>query len=77
MITKRVVLATSMLVFTVVSGQAFAGTTITDRRYWPDEVRASSADLPSSAKNAFNLMTPPPAIEHEGRSYDGGPKSDY
>ncbi len=77
MATKHLVLATSMLIFTAISGQAFAGATISDRRYWPDETRASSVNVTPSAENAFDSMTPKQAIEHEGRAYEGGPKSDY
>jgi hypothetical protein len=41
MITKHFVLATSMVLFVAISGQAYAGTTISDTLYWPNE--ASSA----------------------------------
>jgi len=35
--TKRFVLATSTMVFVAMSAQAYAGTTISDKRYWPSE----------------------------------------
>ncbi len=78
MMTKRIVLATSMLIFTAISGQAFAGATISDRRYWPDEVRSSSVNVAPSTENAFDSMMPAhtqvQAVTHEGQSYEGGPK---
>ncbi len=81
MMTKRIVLATSMLIFTAISGQAFAGATISDRRYWPDETHASSVNVAPGAENAFDSMTPAhaqmQAVTHEGPTYEGGPKSDY
>jgi hypothetical protein len=74
MITKRFVLATSMMVFVALSGQAYAGTTISDQRYWPSEVHSVDQNAVQRAENAFDLAATPRAIETTGRSYRGGPK---
>jgi hypothetical protein len=74
MITKRFVLATSMMVFVALSGQAYAGTTISDKRYWPSEMSSADQDAVQRAENAFDSAATPPAIETTGRSYRGGPK---
>jgi hypothetical protein len=53
MITKRFVLATSMIVFVAMSGQAYAGTTISDNRYWPSEVSSADQNPVQRPENAF------------------------
>jgi hypothetical protein len=79
MIKKRLVFATSMMAFLAMAGHAYAGTTISDARYWPSEVRSSevsSIDQTAAhrAENAFDsvetLRAPVPARQ----SYQGGPK---
>jgi hypothetical protein len=78
MITKRFVLATSMMMFVVMSGQAYAGTTISDKRYWPSEV-SSAADQTAVQRpeNAFDSAEMPREIDATGQSYQGGPKGNY
>ncbi len=75
MITKRFVLATSMLVFVALSGQAYAGTTISDQRYWPSEASSADQNAVQRAESAFDSAATPRAIETIGRSYQGGPKA--
>jgi hypothetical protein len=75
MTTKRFVLATSMAVFVVMSGQAYAGTTISDERYWPSEVSSADQNAIQRPENAFNSAETPRGTE--GRSYHGGPKESY
>jgi hypothetical protein len=55
-------------------GQAYAGTTISDKRYWPREARLSSETVVRQPKNAFGAATAP-STETAGRRYNGGPKS--
>jgi hypothetical protein len=74
MITKRFVLATSMMVFVAMSGQAYAGTTISDTRYWPGEARAAEQNAVQRPENAFASAETPRAIETTGPFYQGGPK---
>ena len=76
MTATRLVLATSMIAFITMSGQAYAGTTISDTRYWPSEVRAAdqNAVAVQRPENAFASAETPRAIEAAGRSYQGGPK---
>jgi hypothetical protein len=73
MITKRFVLATSMMVLLAMSGQAYAGVTISDKRYWPSEAN-SAVQRP---ENAFASAETPRAIETTRPFYEGGPKGNY
>ena len=71
---KHLILATSMMVLVAMSGQAYAGTTISDTRYWPSE--ASSAEQnPVQRANAFALVATPQADQAPDWSYQGGPKA--
>jgi hypothetical protein len=75
MITKRFVLAASMMV--LVTGQAYAGTTISDKRYWPSEASSADQNAVKGSENAFDSMEMPRGIEAPGPSYHGGPKESY
>jgi hypothetical protein len=71
---KHLVLATSMMVLVAMSGQAYAGTTISDSRYWPSE--ASSAEQnPAQRANVFTSAATPQANQASDSSYQGGPKA--
>ncbi len=72
MITKRFVLVASMMV--LVMGQAHAGTTISDKRYWPSEASSAEQNAVKGPKKAFDSMEMPQGIEAPGPSYHGGPK---
>lgn len=74
MITKRLVLATSVMVFVAMAGQAYAGTTISDTRYWPSEVRSTNQPAVQRAANAFDAVQAPRGIEATRQAYEGGPK---
>jgi len=74
MITKRLVLAASMMVFIAMAGQAYAGTTISDTRYWPSEASSAAHSAVRSPENAFASTETPQGIEATGPSYHGGPK---
>jgi hypothetical protein len=82
MIIKRFVLAASTVAFIVLSGQAYAGTTISDTRYWPSEASSTDRTAVQRAENAFdsNAFYSAQAsrgIEAAGPSYQGGPKGNY
>ena len=74
MITKHLVLATSMMMLVAMSGQAYAGITISDKRYWPSEVSAVHQNAIQRPENAFASTTRPPENEATDRPYEGGPK---
>jgi hypothetical protein len=74
MINKRLVLAASMMVFIAMAGQAYAGTTISDTRYWPGEARSAAHGAVRSPENAFASVETPQRIEATRPSYHGGPK---
>jgi len=75
--TKHIVLATSMMVLVAMSGQASAGTTISDTRYWPSEASSVEQYPVQRAENAFASVETPRASQAPERSYHGGPKTDY
>jgi hypothetical protein len=75
--TKRFVLAASMMVFIAMSGQAFAGTTISDTRYWPSEVNSADHNTVQRAGNAFYSAEASRGTEATSQSYQGGPKGNY
>jgi hypothetical protein len=74
MINKHFVLAASMIGFIAMSGQAYAGTTISDTRYWPSEVRAADHNAVQVPENAFDSAETPQATAITGLAYQGGPK---
>ena len=74
MITKRFVLATSLMVLVALSGQVYAGTTISDKRYWPSEVSMADQNAVRRPENAFDSAEMPRGTEAPGPSYHGGPK---
>jgi hypothetical protein len=71
---KHLVLATSMMVLVAMSGQAYAGTTISDARYWPSEASSAESNPVQRAANAFDSVTTPRANQAADWSYHGGPK---
>jgi hypothetical protein len=77
MITKRFVLATSMMVFVAMSGQAYAGITISDKPYWPSEVNLADQNAVRRPENAFDSAETPRGIEATEQSYRDGPTGNY
>jgi hypothetical protein len=77
---KILTLATSMAMLAAVSGNAYAGATISDQRYWPDEIHRTSQpqiEQPKAAIEALASMRPSAqAEERYAHRYEGGPKSD-
>jgi hypothetical protein len=85
---KRLFAISLLLPLVAASATAYAGTTISDKRYWPNEARPSApaSSLSSSFTDsvpaaAMNWIAPhePPAVVRRGGSplgrYQGGPKS--
>ena len=72
--TKHLVVATSMMMLVAMSGQAYAGLTISDQRYWPSEVSSARQNAVQRPENAFALTQTPQGIAATDRPYDGGPK---
>jgi len=77
MIRNRFVLATSMMVLLAMSGQAYAGVTISDKRYWPSEASSADQRAVQRPENAFASAETTRAIETTRPSYEGGPKGNY
>ena len=62
MITKRFFLATSMMMLVAMSGQAYAGITISDKRYWPSELSPIHQNAFQRSANASGLAETPQRI---------------
>jgi hypothetical protein len=88
MLTKHLLKISLLLSLVATSATAYAGSTITDKRYWPNEARQSAsgvAGAQNDPRSAFGstAMTPraqaAPRAEERGnvRSYRGGPKSPW
>jgi alcohol dehydrogenase class IV len=85
MLTKHLLKISLLLPLVAISATARAGSTITDKSYWPNEARqsANSVTMPQNAPSsafASTVMTPrfpagPMSDEGENvRRYHGGPK---
>ena len=74
---KHLVLATSMMVLVAMAGQAYAGTTISDTRYWPSEASSVEQNPVQRAANAFTYTAAPPVNQAPGWTYQRGPKVSY
>jgi hypothetical protein len=82
--TKHLLTLSLLMPLMAVSATAQAGSTISDRSYWPSEARQSApprTDLRPDVNSAFaydrTTSTLQPAIvngEGSSRSYQGGPK---
>jgi hypothetical protein len=74
MSTKRFVQAAAVTAFIAMSGQAYAGTTISDTRYWPSEASSAGQNAVQSSENAFYFADKPQASVATAPLYQGGPK---
>lgn len=84
MSNKRILTISLLLPLVAISSAALAGTTISDKRYWPSEaaVSAGNAGAPNDASSAFASTQIAPRFQgavtpgggNMGR-YSGGPKS--
>jgi hypothetical protein len=87
MLTKRLLTISLLLPLVAVSATAHAGSTITDKSYWPSEARQSTqsrtVDAQSDLNSALAYDRPasrlqPSTTADDGGSawhYQGGPKS--
>lgn len=86
MLTKHLLTISLMLPLVAVSATAQAGSTITDKSYWPNEARESTQERTGGARNDLNSAFAydragsrlQPAITSDvgsGSRYLGGPKS--
>ena len=89
MFTKRLLTISLLLPLVAISATARAGSTITDKSYWPSEVRqqqtvqARTAASPSEKNSAFAYQPAPSRLQpatntnNSGSTwgYHGGPKS--
>jgi hypothetical protein len=73
---KITTLAASLTMLAMLSGAAHAGSTITDQRYWPDEIHRASRPVVAGPADAFAQMAPLQAPASTVHRYDGGPKSE-
>ena len=73
---KIATFAASITMLTVLSGAAYAGSTISDQRYWPDEIHRASQPMIGHPDDASASTMPLPASAYIGHRYDGGPKSE-
>jgi hypothetical protein len=74
MSTKRFVQAAAVMAFIAISGQAYAGTTISDTRYWPSEASSAGQNAVQRPENAFYFARRPQATVTTAPFYQGGPK---
>jgi hypothetical protein len=72
--TRIFVLAASAALSMFAAAGAQAGTTISDRRYWPNEIRSSPVD---TATSPFDAMASMNTTRPAGNAfiYRGGPKT--
>jgi hypothetical protein len=84
MMTKSLALFSASLVLIAVSTAAHAGSTISDRSYWPSETRsgwtppgpfAAFDAIPGPRQGSFGY--PPSYDAARNYRYHGGPKSSY
>jgi hypothetical protein len=76
LITKPLILATSIMALVALSSHAYAGATVSDKRYWPSEARLSSQTVVRQPESAFDAAGAQ-FTQTAGRRYGGGPKSSY
>jgi hypothetical protein len=87
MLTKRLLTISLLLPLVAISATAHAGSTITDKSYWPNEARQSAQTRTVGSQNDLNSalaydravsrLQPATNVNDGGSSprYQGGPKS--
>jgi hypothetical protein len=87
MLTKHLLKISLVLPLVAISATANAGSTITDKSYWPSEARQSAQNRTGSSQSDLNFAFAydraasrllPATVTNEGGSawrYQGGPKS--
>jgi hypothetical protein len=84
MLTKRFLTISLLLPLVAISAAAHAGSTITDKSYWPSAARpaihSEIGAAQSGPRDAFASSSQPAAVEVAGANtwrYHGGPKSPF
>jgi hypothetical protein len=87
MLTKHLLTISLLLPLVAMSATAHAGSTVTDKSYWPSEARQSTQNRTSGSQNdlgsalaydrAASRLQPAANTNDEGSAwrYQGGPKS--
>jgi hypothetical protein len=86
MLTKRLLTISLSLPLIAMSASAYAGSTISDKSYWPSEARQSAQErivAPGDVNSAFAYDRAAPRLQPQttandaaaGWRYQGGPKS--
>ena len=76
MLTKRLFTISLLLPLVAVSATAHAGSTISDKSYWPSEARQSAqtrtVGSPSDSNSVFAYDWAAPRLQPSTNTYDGG-----
>jgi hypothetical protein len=72
--TKRLAIATSIILFAAISGQAAARTVTTGENHWTNAMN-SSGEIRSPQNEPFSAMPSQATEESNTHRYTGGPKS--
>ena len=76
MSTKRILAISLLLPLMAISATAHAGSTITDKSYWPSEVRQSAQNAPAGSRSdftsAFAYGGPVSSLQLAANASDGG-----
>ncbi|MBX9710646.1 MAG: hypothetical protein K2X60_06390 [Xanthobacteraceae bacterium] len=72
-ITNKIVLAGALGLLLASSAGANAGVIISDHRYFPNEARSVSQNVPSALDAQASIYVP--AADADNRTYQGGPKT--
>jgi hypothetical protein len=77
MLTKRLLTLSLVLLLAAVSATAFAGSTITDKSYWPNEARRSAQARIGDVNSAFAYDRAAPRVQPEASAITAGPVLRY
>jgi hypothetical protein len=81
MLTKHLLKISLLLPLVAISATARAGSTITDRSYWPSEARQSALNTTggssSDVNSAFAYDRTPPRLQPSTNANDGGSTGRY
>ena len=76
MLTKHLLKISLLLPLVAISATAYAGSTISDKSYWPNEARQSvqtrTFGSPSEVNSAFAYYPAMPRLQPATNRYDGG-----
>jgi len=76
MLTKHLLTISLLLPLVAMSATAYAGSTISDKSYWPNEARQGvqirTFASPSGVNSAFAYYPAVPRLQPSTNTYDGG-----